>query len=269
MLLALAILSVAELFASVPTGNIFPSGEIPPPEEKNLQPVYGLTPVDLGLTADALATRASRQGGEYLVAGFPGLDQLDGPVLTRLSAPRSRLTEATAEKLDSMSTGNWTRLFPGDDASGPTGPSLTAARVSLETDGESRPCPRVGPARFACRKPGWAHVHRTDVRVRGNETSCIWSHPIENATTIIDFGRVAPTEDGRRIETALDDRVAGEPGDVDVEITWGDRTIDHRHRSEKGWQRVSLPEADEPQRLTVAISAERVGRRHFCFRFTD
>lgn len=270
MLLGLAILSAAELFAPASAGTDAPTDEVPDPASDQLQPVYGLTAVDLGLLADGLRSRlAETDGGSYLVAAYPGLDHRDGPLLTRLNAPESRLPDGTAEKLDSIRVGGWTRLFAGDDTSEPAGPTLTTARVSVEIDGETRTCPRVGPSRFACRQPGWAHVHRTDVRVRGNETPCIWSHPIENATTVIDFGRVSPTDGGRRIETALDDNVAGEPGDVDVEITWGDQTLDHRHRSEKGWQRVSLPEADQPRPLTVAVSAERVGRRHFCFRFAD
>lgn len=231
--------------------------------------VYGLTPGDLGRLVDA----ATSDAYEGLVALHPGADRLDGPMLTRADTPRDLLPrserkEAEIRPLD----GRWRQIVFPDRNDSTRLPKLRRARVFVrgDQDGNNSPkkCPRIGLSRFSCAPPGWADVRYRQVSVGGSEESCIWVHPLENRTIGIDYGRLAPeTLSSLELQTALADKVVGEPGAVRVELTVGDTTRSFDHPPDKrGWRTESLPEPDEPARLEVAISADRVGRRHFCFR---
>ncbi len=233
--------------------------------------LYGLSPLDISQLA-SIADEHDRSVG---IASFPGRESLRGPVLTRANALQSWLSKTTAEQASLQEVGGgWRRVeWDETDATSPlTTPSLSEAQIRVREQGNdtTESCTRVGLERFQCDRPEWAFTGRHRAKVAGEFQSCIWSHPLEGRTTVIDYGRVSPAPDDEVyvLQTALDDRVLDGPGAVDVDVRVGDRTISHRNPSDKGWHRLELPAFDEPTRLTLEISAETVGRRHFCYRFS-
>jgi len=235
--------------------------------ETSVRNVYGLTPVDLALVADWLTERADGET-RYVVAGYPGPRRLNGPLLTRSTADRQMARDRGDSRLVGRPIeGGWRQLTVEDRDDRRRRPMLSGARVDTEVDGERRPCPRLQLERFACAPPGWSHVRRRGVSIGGDKSSCIWSHPIEETRIVVDFGPVEARSNGRsyRVRTGLADGIADEPGAVEVDIRVGNRRLDHRHRPERGWQRTQPLEIEGAAPLTVAVSAERVGRRHFCF----
>ena len=240
----------------------------PSGEAQSVRNLYGWTAVDVGLIAGALAARTDEH--RYIVAGYPGPERLNGPLLTRTTASQRNLAGTAADTLEARDVGaGWQQLTIAEQPDRPRTPLLSAAEVSVERDGERRLCPRLALERFACAPPGWSHVRRIDLTVGGRDVSCIWSHPLEDRTIVLDFGRIEARPDAGpyRLRTALDDKVAEEPGRaaVDVDIRLGDRTIDHRHRPKKGWQTSPPIAVEGAAPLTVTVSADEVGRRHFCF----
>ena len=241
-----------------------PSGD----RDSAIRNLYGWTPVDVGLIADALASRSGQR--RYVVAGYAGPSRLNGPLLTRRSSRQRGLAGDASVPLESRDVGGgWHQLTIENRDDRPRKPLLSAAEVSVESEGERRLCPRLALERFACAPPGWSHVRRIDLSVGGREVSCIWSHPLEDRRIVIEFGRIEPRTDGKsyRLRTALADEVADEPdrAGVDVDIQIGDRRIAHGHRPEKGWQTSPPISAENGEHLTVTVAAEDVGRRHFCF----
>lgn len=233
--------------------------------------VYGLTASDVSL----LAAAVDQSGGRAVVAGYPGRSRLNGPLLTRLDEPTTRLPRGERPHVVVKSVGGgWSQLsFPKAQGAGRR-PTLAGAEVTVEptgdADGERRACTRLSLEQFRCADHGWATVEWRSVTIQGNGARCIWVHPLEKRRIVVDFGRVSPVDgDGRyTVEAALADHVATERGEVDLTIGLGDRTITHTHPNQKGWTRKKLPNLTNPERLTVGVSAERVGRRHFCFRLT-
>lgn len=260
-------LGVAEW--AVPTGG---GADVPVPEPSDsghtVRNLYGLTPVDVAFVADALATQTDGDDApRYVVAGYPGPERLNGPLLSRSTASRQMARER-AEQLEGRTIGSgWRQLTVVGRDKRHRRPLLSGASVYVESDGNRRVCPRVQLERFACAPPGWSHVRAKTVQVGGSDASCIWSHPLEDKRIVVDFGPVDPRSKGEpyEVRTALDDGVAGEPGGVDVDIRVGERQIDHRHRAQKGWQTAPPLKLDGAEAFSVAISADRVGRRHFCF----
>lgn len=255
------------------TGDEVPSTpirEVLDEEEGRLRHLYGVTPVDVARLADV----ARDLEPSIAVASFPGRASLNGPLLTRTDTFERWLPASVAQEASTESIGGgWYRIRWTDSGEGPTpsseAPQLSEARIHTRRGDATSTCRRVSLARFQCDQPSWAFTGRHRARVGGREQTCIWSHPLDGRTTVVDYGAVAPPPEGRAyvLETALDDRVLDASGAVDVDIRVGERTIAHRQPAEKGWRRLELPEFDTPTRLILEISAEQVGRRHFCYRF--
>lgn len=265
---ALVFLAGAEV-ASTATGEPSADGNLLRASDEGAteaRTVYGLTAADLGGLVDA----AADDDFEGLVALHPGAGELDAPLLTRAEAPRTLLASAERETANLRDTsGAWRQVvFPDRDPSDRV-PKLRRAEVTVaDEDGADR-CPRIGLDRFSCAPPSWADVRYRELSVGGSDERCIWVHPLENRTIRVDYGRLSPDLlADLELRTALADKVVGEPGAVRVELSVGDETESSDHPpDQKGWRTRELPGPDSPSRLAVAISAERVGRRHFCFRF--
>lgn len=149
---------------------------------------------------------------------------------------------------------------PATDRSLP--PRIDLAEVRVEGK-SSRRCKRSGK-RHKCGEAGWQYVGPTRVRVQGREQACIWTHPIANSTIVIHQKSVlgGPFE----VEFALADRAVGNAAPVDVLVKYGAQEYQHEHPDRRGFTKLSLPEVNEPTALEMRISAENVGRRHFCYR---
>lgn len=265
---ALVVLGAAEWFAGAPAQGDVPSAAFEEGESSDdLQFVYGLTPVDLGLLADAVRDRE----GRYLVAGYPGTygsgdPTPEGPTLTR----HPEASQLLADEGDSRSAlqpveGRWKRFVR---SGGPERrrPNLAAATVTVRSSDTEQPCPRLGLHRHRCAGPKWAEVRWRRLKIGGSKQRCIWSHPLSDRTIVFDFGTVDPAgDDGYLLRTGLLDNVAGGGASVEVDILRGESTAEHVHEPEKGWQETRLPAADGPVPLQLEISSEKVGQRHFCF----
>lgn len=255
-------------------GTSVPSVQLEEAErDRGLQFAYGLTPVDLGRIADA----ALERDAPYIVAGYPGTspnyEELpDGPVLTRSPNAESAWPggEGSRRALQDLD-GPWRELV----VSAPRGepkrrPTLAAAQVRVRSDGDLEPCPRYGVHRFRCATAKWAEVRWRKLQIGGSKQRCIWTHPLSARTVVFDFGTVDPASSrGYRLRTGLRDSIAGGGADVDVKVVRGGETVSHAHTPGKGWQELQLPAVDEPAPLSIEISSENVGQRHFCFLVRD
>lgn len=235
--------------------------------------VYGLTALDVSTLARALGERDF----ESTVAARPAPQVLDGPLLTVAEEPLEWLPRdfRGSAQIEALQA-DWKRLtFPNTNP--PAGPSLRQARVYIEREaGEGdqpersrRACVHTELERFQCDVPGWAYTGTTEAKINGSDQRCIWSHPLEGRTTVVDYGRVAPLDEGSlTLRSALDDRAVGDGGPVDVTVRWGDVRTRHVHPDRKGWRttRVKPPKDEKAARLVLSIHAENVGRRHFCYR---
>lgn len=223
-----------------------------PPAPETEARAQALGPLDLAALA-----HAGRAGGVW-APGHPG------PVFALHEPPRASVPGAPDWQVTRQ--GAWDRLATGEDARIVL--RLASATVWLERDKKRRRCPRKG-RRFQCAKPGWAYVGPAeDMRVDGEPTACTWAHPLEGATTIIEYPRLEldPGE-SLRLETALHDRAARGPGaPVHVEV-WraGERVARHTHPDRRGWRRVAI-EGPWSGPLELRISTPHAGRRHFCYR---
>lgn len=252
-------------------GHAAPSGLQSIFEGESARNAYGLTPIDVALLAEAASGQAGKTDTSFVVAGFPGVRRLDGPLLTLHPRPKELLSRGERKSVVVASASSqWASLDFDGKTNATAKPGLSRAEVYVadkkKENGEKRICPRTSLETFACGNPGWSHVQYRKVKISGNKQLCIWVHPLEGREIIVDFGQVPPRKAGGRysLRTALDDRVVAQKGDVDVTVEYGD-SIEHRHRSKRGWQQTELPTPEKPTRLVVRISAERVGRRHFCF----
>ncbi|MFB6375897.1 MAG: hypothetical protein ABEN55_22905, partial [Bradymonadaceae bacterium] len=226
LVVGLVVVAIGLAECAVPAG---PSGSAPLPETSEdggpaVRNLYGLTPVDVALIADGLIDRTA--GGirsRYVVAGYPGPTRLNGPLLTRSTASR-QMARKGVDRLAGRSIGEGWRQLTVEDRDDPKRkPTLAGARVSVESEGKSRRCPRPQLERFACAPPGWAHVRYKQVKIAGTKRTCIWTHPLENKRIVVDFGPIDARSRGRsyRFRTALDDSVADERGAVEVDIRVG------------------------------------------------
>lgn len=140
-----------------------------------------------------------------------------------------------------------------------------AALVTVtDADGE-RACARRED-RHQCGPKGWQYVGRKKMKVAGKRKTCIWAHPLDGATTRVTYPSVRSTKDAPlTLRFGLADRVSRKGGPVEVEVAFAGETTTHTHAPHRGWSRVALGEGSGP--LRIAISADEVGQRHFCFRF--
>ncbi|GEM_PF-5783436 len=239
----------------------FPDGQTPPV-------TYALTPYDFGVLV-----RAGREGPVGRIAALPSKGFPDGPVLTRTSQPTHRVMPGTQEKLSlTRLPGGWTQVNWGDSSAkrGSEGPlSLRSASVYLKRDGSRRSCTQVGIDRYRCSDKGWGFVGPNTLTISGRKETCVWAHPLKGATTLISYGSTDPAEfDDLHLWTALDDGVATAGGPVEITAHWGDARTDITHPAEPGWEKTPLNRPDAAASLELSVRAERVGQRHFCYRFS-
>ena len=141
---------------------------------------------------------------------------------------------------------------------------IARARVSVTDAAGERACVLRG-GRHSCGAKGWQYVGDKEMKIAGKRERCVWAHPIAGATTSIHYPSVVSSEGApRAIAFGLADKVSRKGGPVDVDVTFGGETTRHVHPARRGWTRFSLGEGSGP--LTLAISAEKTGQRHFCFR---
>ncbi|MFB6263222.1 MAG: hypothetical protein ABEL76_06290 [Bradymonadaceae bacterium] len=238
-------------------------------DESTARVLHGAAPPDVAWLAQAVR-RADR---ELAVGLRPASDRADGPVWTRSDGPRRRFAAKSEGRVRLEEGRGWWALALDERVSGGSSPRMAGAEVSVqrssgngEPTGDPTACPRVGPATFQCGEPSWAYVGPSSIQVDGTQTDCVWAHPLDGRTIFVDFGRIRPASDGRYVlRTALDDRSIGDGGPVETKVRIGGKTETHVHPDRSGWTSTRLPDADRSRRLTLAISAERTGRRHFCF----
>ncbi len=139
-----------------------------------------------------------------------------------------------------------------------------AARVTVtDADGE-RACARRED-RHQCGPKGWQYVGSKTMKVAGKREACVWAHPLGGTMTQVTYPSVRSTKrEPLEVRFGLADRVSRKGGPVDVEVVFSGKTTSHTHTPHRGWSRVALGEGSGP--LSIRISAEKVGQRHFCFR---
>ncbi|MBA2663740.1 MAG: hypothetical protein H0U74_15745 [Bradymonadaceae bacterium] len=249
-------------------GGPFDAAAVARLTELNLTHVYGLNAADVGWLTGAL----SQSFPAMSIAPYPGGEAFAGAVLTRSQRVDHWLPPKHAVELEVEPLGDgWTLLLPPGGIALPNLPQIAAATVVLRAeDGSEKPCSTYRNGRFQCRKPGWSYVGQAKVRVAGKSESCIWAHPLQDATIIVAYPSTQPTE-GRKLvlETALTDGSVGGGHPVDVRVSFGTKNITHVHPDRKGWTRKTIPRSDDAAALTVEVSAAHTGRRHFCYRFVE
>ena len=185
--------------------------------------------------------------------------------LFRFGSIPTAFDDAELELLTSESV--WSLWAPPDAM---RTPAFATARVDVESqDGQVRTCHREADGARQCGDAGWTRVRPREITIDGDASRCIWAHPLDGETLRIHYPEATPIDtDGRRliVETGLRDEVVDNNMDVDVRIRAGDRTTTHRHRDRRGWQSVDVPAVDGTIPLTIEITADDVGRRHFCYR---
>ena len=104
--------------------------------------------------------------------------------------------------------------------------------------------------------------------MRGRPTDCIWAHPQAGRELVIHFPRVSPAArlTGRY---GLSDSAAAVPDGAPVSFVVRAGSAEHPFTAENrpGFHayQVTRPPREEDDSLTFTITAERDGRRHFCF----
>ncbi len=170
-------------------------------------------------------------------------------------------------------------------------PSPRQRRISLSSDirgavvevvsanGAVRACDAWAFGRWECGPDAWNFVGSSEVMVREQPQTCLWMHPVADATLRVTWPDVpAGRVSGR---TALSDLAAdnADAGPVNVRIRWGgEEVVDREHAPERGWRRFSrmvgtpvLRDGSGDERppaatadVVLEVHAENVGQRHFC-----
>lgn len=142
---------------------------------------------------------------------------------------------------------------------------VAGATVLVEDADGARACV-LRQGRHRCGAKGWQYVGPRELKVGGARAECVWAHPLDGATIVVRYPQVSSSAGSpRSLAFGIADRVSRKGGPVDVDVTFAGETIHHVHPRRAGWSRVTLPEGAGP--LTLAISAEKVGQRHLCYRF--
>ncbi|WP_146618277.1 hypothetical protein [Lujinxingia litoralis] len=216
---------------------------------------------------DHQAFRALRQHPELAHRPVALLSSWPPPSLT-LSGANDRTRFERAEMTPLHASNDWilwepTELLPL--------PLFGLASVhTLAADGQKETCPRDDAGFALCGDARWMRPGPMEVEVGGRSSECIWAHPLPGRTLRITYPQVqARDERGRMLTllTGLRDSSVGGGVPVDVSVQIGDQTLTHTHRDKRGWQALELPGVEAPSELTLEISSDNPGRRHFCYQF--
>jgi hypothetical protein len=238
-------------------------------ESLDLTTIYGLNAADVARAQSILG----QSHPHLMVMPYPGGDVPVTPILTRSSYLRRWLPPKHLEGFEVMTVaGGWYLLSHSGARLEHVVPHIASARVELrDRNGRVTACEPYRNGRFQCGPAGWMHVGPRTQQIDGADEACIWAHPIEGKTTVITY---PPTRvelaDGTRlhVDMGILDRSIGSGAGVDVRVIHGEREVTHRHPDRRGWTTVAIEPGDESHPLTIEVWAERVGRRHFCYRLS-
>ncbi len=167
--------------------------------------------------------------------------------------------------------GPWTvELFQMDPASHTVDDlvsRLPSASVSIVwDDGRVEPCPWDGH-RHQCAFAEWVYVGPISESFAGQPHRCIWTHPVDGGTVVVEFPRVtgATHIDGWY---ALTDYAVSIPNGGRATITLRAGSDDRRFHAQRRPGRVPLTwalPADHDGPLRMEFTADRAGVRHLCW----
>lgn len=238
----------------------------PPPSEEFIDEVASLGSTVV-FAHDPLAISVLEQHQSELPSAVVPLTTWppEGPVVTFGNQKRKFSSHTDLQHVAGESV--WSLWIPEDFQATPF---FGTAIVEIDDGSMTTICPQTSAGAHRCGEPRWTWVRRRELTIDGESQQCIWAHPIEDKTIRIRFpDTISVGADGERLrlESALRDDAVGTGADVDFRVHLANISRTHRHRDRPGWQSLILPATEEPDELIVEVSADRVGRRHICFRF--
>lgn len=189
---------------------------------------------------------------------------------TRSPAPRSALLNRGRAIWTAGDEGWSAELFQMERPARAVGDlmaELPAASVRIEwDDGRVEPCPWDG-SRHQCPSAEWLYVGPISESFAGQTQRCVWSHPVDGGTLVVEFPRVRGATDIDGWYGLTDYAVSIHDGArASITLRAGDaRRGFHAHRRPGriplGWE---LP-ANWDGPLRIEITAIRAGVRHLCW----
>lgn len=148
--------------------------------------------------------------------------------------------------------------------------ALGRARVYIrEEDGGERPCSSYRFGRWHCGPEPWLWVGPTELSVRDRSAECIWFHPPDEGTIVVEWSDPGPggTLTGRYAfaDVAADN---SQPGDGSFVVRWnGEAIVERVVEQRRGFRRYTglAPLREGETTLSVEFSSEVTAQRHFCF----
>ncbi len=208
--------------------------------------------------------RGASEGGEQ--GKFAALEQRLG----RLGRLAVRIAAPAALVL-ALALGGFIVLRLARGGSGLEEGSLAQLLPTAEVTQAGRPCAERKGRSWYCTARSWNYVGPSAEKFNGAYLPCIWAHPVDEGPLSIRFPRVRL---GRAIvgnHGIADGAVESFPGGapVTLEVRVDGRTVERLVRpNEKGWAgfRVETPGlAGREAELTLIVSTQTAGGRHYCF----
>lgn len=158
------------------------------------------------------------------------------------------------------------QLEPPPPAIADLSAAIADARVWIEPDeGEPIPCPWMAD-RFQCGEADWTYVGRTQQGFDGQPHSCIWSHPIEDATLVIAFDGL-PALDRVTGWFGLTDYAVSIPDGRRTTLVIEGGTTERRFmaRRIRGRTPIDVRFAEPTTAIRLEVTADGAGVRHLCW----